>query len=425
MNRVYLISTGYELLSGAIADSNAAFLTARLIDLGLQIVGKSTVGDDRASLEMTFRSAIATADVVISTGGLGPTFDDLTKIVACEIMDCQLEPRPEEEQRLRDYFEARHRPMPEINLRQAMFPAEAMVLENKGGTAPGMYLRKNGKILILMPGPPREMTKMFADQVEPQLKLDCGLENQALRRTIKILGLGESQVEELLDDLLSDQEGITSALLAVDGEIQVKLSLRSGTQDPNPGSRLEYLTGLMRERLGKNVFALDDDTLTAKTARLLLQQESSLAVAESCTGGLLGKMITDLPGSSRYFWGGAISYSNSAKQVYLGVDNDTLTQHGAVSPETAREMAEGLRHKSGVDFALAITGIAGPEGGSPEKPVGLVYLALAYDGGCKIRELRLGLPDRELIRIISAKSALDLLRRHLEYNQGLAGGGKQ
>ncbi len=424
MNRVYLISTGYELLSGATADSNAAFLTARLMDLGLQIVGKSTVGDERASLETTFRSATAAADVVITTGGLGPTFDDLTKIVACEILDCQLEPRPEEEQRLRDYFEARNRPMPEINLRQAMFPAEALVLENRVGTAPGMYLHKNGKILILMPGPPREMTRMFADQVETRLKMDCGLENQVLRRTIKILGLGESQVEELLDDLLSDQEGITTALLAVDGEIQVKLSLRADAHDPNPGERLEYLTELMRERLGKNVFGLDDETLTSKTARLLLQQESSLAVAESCTGGLLGKMITDLPGSSGYFWGGVISYSNAAKQMYLGVDNDTLTRHGAVSPETAREMAQGLRQRSGVDFALAVTGIAGPEGGSPERPVGLVYLALAYDGGCKIRELRLGLPDRELIRIISAKSALDLLRRHLEYNQGSTGGDK-
>lgn len=424
MNRVYLISTGYELLSGATADSNAAFLTARLMDLGLQIVGKSTVGDERAYLETAFRSAVAAADVVITTGGLGPTFDDLTKIVACEILDCHLEPRPEEEQRLHDYFEARNRPMPEINLRQAMFPADASVLENRVGTAPGMYLRKNGKILILMPGPPREMTRMFADQVETRLKMDCGLENQVLRRTIKILGLGESQVEELLDDLLSDQEGITTALLAVDGEIQVKLSLLANAHDPNPGDRLEYLTGLMRERLGKNVFGLDDETLTSKIARLLLVQKSSLAIAESCTGGLLGKMITDRPGSSGYFWGGVISYSNAAKQVYLGVDNDTLIRHGPVSPETAREMAQGLRQRSGVDFALAVTGIAGPEGGSPERPVGLVYLALAYEGGCKVRKLRLGLPDRELIRIISAKSALDLLRRHLEYNQGSTGGDK-
>ncbi|MEQ8199837.1 MAG: competence/damage-inducible protein A [Syntrophomonadaceae bacterium] len=426
MNRVYLISTGYELLSGATADSNAAFLTTRLTDMGLRIVGKSTVGDERASLERTFALATAVADVIISTGGLGPTFDDLTKIVACEIMGCQLERRLEEEQRLRDYFEARHRPMPEINLRQAMFPAEASVLKNVVGTAPGMYLNKNGKIIILMPGPPREMTRMFTDEVEPRLRLDCGLgDKQLSRRTIKILGLGESQVEERLGDLLKGQDGITAALLAVDGEILVKLSPGAEAGDPNIDDNLEILTGAMLQRLGHSVFGFDDDTLSAKIARLLLEQGSSLAVAESCTGGLLGKMITDLPGSSRYFWGGAISYSNAAKQLYLGVNTDTLALYGAVSPETAREMAEGLRLKSGVDYALAITGIAGPEGGSPEKPVGLVYLALAYEGGCSLRELRLGLVDRELIRIISAKSALDLLRRHIEYNRPATEGVKR
>lgn len=422
MNQVYLISTGSELLSGATADSNAAFLTTRLTDLGLRMVGKCTAGDERLSLEMAFAAANAVADIIISTGGLGPTFDDLTKIVACDTMGCRLELRQEEEQRLRDYFAVRHRPMPEINLRQAMFPAEALVLRNEAGTAPGMYLNKNGKILILMPGPPREMTRMFINEVEPLLRSDCGLINmQVHNRTIKILGLGESQVEERLGDLLGNQEGIATALLAVDGEIQVKLSLGSALGNPHTDERMQVLTAFILERLGKNVFGFDDETLTAKTARLLLQQGSRLAVAESCTGGLLGKMITDLPGSSAHFWGGVISYSNEAKKMYLGVNADTLNLYGAVSPETAREMAEGLRQKSGVDYALAVTGIAGPEGGSPEKPVGLVYLALAYEGGCTIRELRLGLPDRELIRIISAKSALDLLRRHLEYKRPAAG----
>ncbi len=412
-----MISTGNELLSGATIDSNATFLTTRLTDMGLPIVGRSIVGDDRPSLERAFASGIATADIVISTGGLGPTFDDLTKIVACEMMGCKLELRSEEEQRLRQYFAGRKRPMPEINLRQAMFPAEAAVLDNPVGTAPGMYLNKNGRLLILLPGPPREMKRMFINEVEPRLQSDCNIKNRPLnKRTIKILGLGESQVEEILSDLLNAPEDISVALLAVDGEIHVKLTLPTDVSGSGGYDRLELLTGLILDRLGHDVFACGDDTLVTKTARLLLEHKSSLAVAESCTGGLLGKMITDLPGSSQYFWGGVISYSDQAKQRLLGVGAATLTQHGAVSALTAREMAMGLSFVSGADYSIAITGLAGPDGGSEEKPVGLVYIALAHKSGCEVRELRLGLPDRELTRILASKSALDLLRRHIEYH---------
>ncbi len=418
MKKAYIISTGNELLTGSTMDSNAEFLTARLLNLGIKIVGKSTVGDDKEILIRTFEAALSSADLVISTGGLGPTFDDLTKIVACQTMDCNLELRTEEAQKLRDFFANRHRPMPEINLRQAMFPAEAIVLNNVNGTAPGMYLSKKDKIMILLPGPPREMTKMFLNEVEPLLKNSLALQdNTVITKTIKVLGIGESQVEERLGELLNVPAEVSLALLASDGEVHIKLLQNSYSDSHVQYDYIEKLTAAMVAKMGKDVFGLDDDTLIDKTVRLLLKRKATLASAESCTGGLLGKMLTDLPGSTNYFWGGIISYSNSAKQLLLGVSEATLLQYGAVSPQTAQAMAEGLRCQSATTFALSITGIAGPGGGSPEKPVGLVYIALAYEGGCQVRELRLGLPDRDFIRILSAKSALDLLRRHLEYNQ--------
>jgi nicotinamide-nucleotide amidase len=316
-------------------------------------------------------------------------------------------------ERLRNWFAVRQRSMPAINLRQAMFPAEAIVLINLKGTAPGMYLQKDGKTIILLPGPPREMKNMFLNEVEPLLKKDFAADMpKIIRRTIKTLGLGESQVEERLGDLMNCPDGLSMALLAVAGEVHICLAGEARLE----GDRLfEDCSAKIVEKMGRNVFGWDDETLAGTTAGLLISQGKNLAVAESCTGGLLGKMITDLPGSSRYFWGGVISYSNEAKQRLLGVREDTLLQYGAVSPETAREMAQGIRRISGADMALAITGIAGPEGGSAEKPVGLVYIALASDTGCEVKELRFGL-GRDLIRVLSAKSALDLLRRQMEYN---------
>lgn len=414
MKNAFIISTGTELLSGTTQDSNSIFLSQRLMELGIKVIGKSTVGDDHEQLSGAFIAAIESADIIISTGGLGPTFDDLTKIVVCEIMDCNLEIRKEEENRLRDYFAHRNRIMPENNLRQAMFPAEATVLSNIKGTAPGMYLKKNDKIVILLPGPPREMQNMYLLEVEPLLKEEFVLDiPKIIRKNIKIFGLGESQVEERLGELVNSLDGCSMALLALDGEVHIRLTAEE-SEDKDCNSDLNSLVTKIVDKMGRNVFAFDDETLISKIGRLLSSRGGKLAVAESCTGGLLGKLLTDLPGSSNYFWGGIISYSNEAKQIILGVKEETLKTYGAVSQETAREMAQGMLKTSGADFALSITGIAGPDGGSSEKPVGLVYIALAYNDGCDVKELRFGL-DRDLIRILSAKSALDLLRRHIEF----------
>lgn len=413
MKNAYIISTGSELLSGVTPDTNSVYLTSRLQDIGIKVIGKTTAGDNHEQLRLAFAIARESADIVISTGGLGPTFDDLTKIVACEIMDCNLVIRPEEEERLRNWFARRQRPMPEINLRQAMFPPEAIILANSWGTAPGMYLQKNGKIIILLPGPPREMQPMYVQEVEPLLQKQFAvLLPKTINKNIKTFGIGESQVEDKLGELMNCPKGISMALLAAEGEVHIRLAAEPDQSDSRV---LEDYTGKIVKRMGRDVFGWDDETLTGNTAALLIAQGKNLAVAESCTGGLLGKMVTDLPGSSEYFWGGVITYSNDAKQRVLGVKSDTLARYGAVSPETAREMAEGARRIAGTDAALATTGIAGPDGGSAEKPVGLVYIALAHDQGVEVKELRLGM-GRDFIRILSAKSALDLLRRQLQYN---------
>jgi len=410
MPTAFIISTGSELLTGQIADSNSAYLTARLMDMGFSIQGKVTVGDDVWQLQQVFDLAVASADLIISTGGLGPTFDDLTKSTACRVVNCDLELRQDELNRLEKWFAQRNRPMPEINRQQAMFPRESTVLRNEMGTAPGMYLNKDHKILVLLPGPPREMIPMFISQVEPLLKQDISSRLQPLiRKTIKVMGMGESQVEERLGDLIRSPGLCTKALLASEGEIQVRLSV----QDGSGSEELAHLAGLITDRLGRHVFGFDNDTLVTAAADLLVMAGAKLAVAESCTGGLLSKMITDLPGSSSFYWGGVVSYSNEAKQHFLDVKEQTLDQNGAVSPAAAEEMARGILKASGVDYALAITGIAGPDGGTDLKPVGLVYIALASQWSVETRELRLS-GGRDLIRIIAAKSALDLLRRRLD-----------
>jgi nicotinamide-nucleotide amidase len=306
--------------------------------------------------------------------------------------------------------------MPEINLKQAMFPAEAIVLKNALGTAPGMYLKKNDKVVILLPGPPREMIEMYLNEVEPLLKKDLGGDtHKVIKKSIKILGPGESQVEEILGELMDTPEGCGMALLATDGEVHIRLAVEGHNEDESRRI-IDDFTAKIVERMGRNVIAYDDETLVSKVASLLSAQKKWLAVAESCTGGMLGKLITDLPGSSNYFWGGVNSYSNEAKQLLLGVAGETLTSYGAISEETAREMAQGLRKLSGTDFALSITGNAGPEGGSSDKPVGLVYIGVAHASGCEVKEMRF-VGGRDAIRTISAKSALDLLRRHIEYNE--------
>lgn len=412
MLKVFIISTGTELLLGTTIDSNSVYLSRQLGDMGIRVAGKATVGDGQIQIEKAFRVGLETADIVISTGGLGPTFDDLTKTVACELMGCSLIIRPEEEKRLRDYFAHRQRTMPEINLKQAMFPETAEVLSNPLGTAPGMYLRRDDKLLILMPGPPREMKPMFENQVKPRLERDyAGQLQKIVHRTIKVLGPGESQIDEMLEELMKDTRGCSIALLAADGEVHIKITAE-GADEADSKRILDELTEAIRQKIGQHIFGYDDDTLEQQVGKMLAEGGKKMAAAESCTAGMLGSMITGVSGSSEYFWGGVVSYSNECKMKILGVKESTLARYGAVSPQTAAEMAQGMLKLSGADYALAITGIAGPTGGTAEKPVGLVYVGLADSQTCTTRELKFVGP-REAIRQLSAKSALDLLRRYM------------
>lgn len=413
MKKAYIISTGTELLLGTTIDTNSVFISEKLFENGIRVIAKSVVGDNEESIRRAFRLGLESADVVISSGGMGPTLDDLTKTIACEVMDSTMELIEEEVERLKDYFARRKRKMPEINLKQAMFPSEASILNNPLGSAPGMYLNKNGKIIILLPGPPREMKPMLVNEALPLLVKDFGSEcRKAHMRTIKVLGPGESQVDEMLSEIIEDPRGCSLALLAKDGEVHVKVTAE-GVDEAASQVILDGLSARITAKLGESVFGYDEDTLVSVVADLLVKRGQKLAMAESCTGGLLSKMISDLPGSSRYFWGSVISYSNEAKKLFLGVQETTLEQFGAVSPESAREMAMGIRSRAGTDYGIGITGIAGPDGGTETKPVGLVYIAVADADDCLVKEMRF-ISGRDGIRALSARTALDILRRRLQ-----------
>lgn len=411
MYKAYIISTGTELMLGSTVDSNSVFLSEKLSAAGIKVIGKSTVGDSEEYIRTAFENGVKMADIIISSGGMGPTSDDLTKEVACAVMGSEMVVFDAEVQRLQDFFKKRNRSMPECNLKQAMFPRDAQILKNTRGTAPGMYLKKDGKAVILLPGPPREMRNMFINEVEPLLKQDFPAVNLVARQTIKVLGPGESQVEELLGELMHNTEGYSLALLAQEGEVHIKITAE-GKDLTDSQDTLAGISSQVTERMGKNIFGYEEDKLEAVIGDLISQSGKKLALAESCTGGLLGKMITDIPGSSNYFWGSATSYSNDAKIKLLGVNPDTLDKFGAVSSETATGMARGIIEKSGADLSLAITGIAGPDGGSEEKPAGLVYIALADAASCRVKEMRF-VGSRDAVRVLAAKTALDFLRRYL------------
>ncbi|MCR4399824.1 MAG: competence/damage-inducible protein A [Syntrophomonadaceae bacterium] len=418
MLQAYIIATGDELVRGTTADTNSAFLSARLAELGIPTRGRIAVGDDAAAITHAVAMAAELADLIICTGGLGPTRDDVTRAAVCEAMGCELEVRPEEAQRIRDWFASRGRPMPESNLRQAMFPRDAVLLVNPRGTASGMLFRRRGKIVVLLPGPPRELEPVFIERVEPLLRAEVG-EGPGLPppQVIRVMGPGESQVEEIIQPLVARFPGVQVGMQARDGEIDIRLTAFEG-RAAGGQTAVEQLAEAIRAALGMHVIGSADDTLVSVVARELRRGGLTVSCAESCTGGLLAKMLTDLPGSSDYMWGGAVTYSNQAKVSLLGVQPETLAAFGAVSPQTAREMAQGIRERSGADFALSTTGVAGPGGGSPEKPVGLVYVGLADGGSVEAKELRLA-GDRGTIRLLAAKCALDWLRRVLQ-GRGLA-----
>jgi len=406
-----ILTVGTELLLGQIVDTNAAFIAERLAAAGIDLYCKTTVGDNAARIEAALRQALGRAQVVLCTGGLGPTEDDLTRDVVAKVTGRPLRLAPALLAQIQARFARRGIPMPKNNERQAQVPEGAEVLENPRGTAPGLLLRlPPDRTVILLPGVPAEMRPMLTETVLPRLREAYVLKGQIRSRVLRTTGVSESKVDECLGDLWAEPNP-TIALLARSGEIHVRLTAKA--EDEAALTRLlDHREAQVRERLGDIVFGRDEESLEVVVGRLLLARGLTLAVAESCTGGLLGHRVTNVPGSSAYFERGVVVYSDRAKTDLLGVPPGLIATKGAVSADVAAAMAEGMRERVRMDLAVAVTGIAGPTGGSPEKPVGLTYIALAHAGGVAVHEFRF-FTDRELNKQRAALTALDLIRRHL------------
>ncbi len=412
-----LISTGTELLLGQTLNSNVFFLSQKLSNLGINVYYHTTVGDNAERMEEAVRIALNRVNLVVTTGGLGPTLDDLTKNTVSKVLELEQVLHESSLSWVKDFFVKLGRSMPESNIKQAYFPAGSKIIPNKLGTAPGAIVEKGDKVVIILPGPPFEMEPMFNESVEPYLRQKARSAREVIRaRTLKVFGMGESDVEEALGDVLHTPQGITIALLAKPAEIYIRLSATSANDNEALGM-LEQLEGKIRQRLGNKIFAVDDEDMATTVGKLLRSRGLSLVTAESCTGGLVGGAITAVPGSSTYYLGGFNTYSNDLKVKLLGVNQATLDAFGAVSPETATEMALGARQKSGADLAVAVTGVAGPGGGTENKPVGLVYIGLATPAGTDIVAFNF-FGDRQAIRALSVNGALNRVRLYLLERDG-------
>ena len=405
-----IIAIGSELLAPDRTDTNSLWLTEQLNRLGIEVKLKTIVGDDDARLEEAIKDATRRSKVVISTGGLGPTEDDITRKVTARALGRRLLLDEALLAGLRQRFQSFGVAMPERNSRQAMVIEEAEVLANPNGTAPGMFIDHNGTAIVLLPGPPREMKPMFENYVAHRLASRAGSQ-KVVRRMLRVAGMGESAVDERIAPIYSQYENPQTTILFNQSEIEIHLTAR-GRTEADAEALLDRLSEQIEERLGNAVFAFAGETMEQVVGLKLSVGSYTLAVAESCTGGLLAQRLTEVPGSSKYFIEGVVTYSNDAKTRALGVEPILLLEHGAVSAPVAEAMAEGIRKRADTDFGLAITGIAGPDGGSEEKPVGLVYIALASESGTEHRKLNLP-GDRHLVRWRASQAALDLLRRRL------------
>ncbi len=416
---IELINTGSELMLGRVLNTHQQWICRRLADLGYVVTRQITVPDSSHEIQQAVREALARADLVITTGGLGPTSDDLTRDLISELLGRKLIEDPLALANVKRFFALRKRPMPARTRVQALVPEGAIVLHNRNGTAPGLALevkpnafRQGGKVswLVMLPGPPRELQSMFLDQVVPQIREWFPLESPFICHTLRTTGLGESLVEEKIGDPLRTlaDAGLEIGYCARTGEVDVRLSAR-GTGAEKIVAEAEHI---VRRLIGDHIFGAGDDQLEAVVVRLLSERKETLALAESCTGGYLANRITNVPGASAVLLAGLVTYSNEAKQTFLGVRADSLAAHGAVSEPVAREMAEGGRRRTGADYALAITGIAGPGGGAPDKPVGTVFIALAGQGHTFVLN-PINQFDRQTFKYVTSQQALELLRRTL------------
>jgi nicotinamide-nucleotide amidase len=413
IERAAILSTGDEITTGKVVDTNANYLADKLVEAGIDVVTVLTVGDVAERIVWAWQQAIQHADVIISTGGIGPTADDLTTELVAKVAGVDLFFSEEIAEKIRRVFASLNRPMPENNLKQARFPVGSVIIPNHLGTAPGYRLDLDTphgrKHLIILPGVPREMKPMMEETVLPWLREMRSSGDVFLTRTFQTFGISESGLDELVAGSVREDEG-RLAFRASFPQISMRVTVRGKANEVE--ARLEELSNRIRARIGTYVYGEGDATMEEVVGNLLKEQGKTLSFAEAVSGGLVTHRLTNVPGSSAYFRGTVIAYADSVKVNLLGVKPDTLRQYGAVSEETVREMATGVRERTGADIGVAITGIAGPSGGAPDKPVGTACLALAADGLIVSRRYQLW-GNREWIKTLVSQLGLDWVRRAL------------
>jgi nicotinamide-nucleotide amidase len=410
-----IIAVGSEMLTPDRIDTNSLFLTGELNKLGIEVVRKTVVGDNRDLLGEAFRDALNRVALVIASGGLGPTEDDLTRETVADLLRRKLILNDAILRYIEGRFRQLGREMPAVNVRQAMVPEGAEVLENPRGSAPGLWLEDKGHIIALLPGPPRELKPMYLEQIQPRLaRRGSGI--RMFVRELRVAGMGESAVEQRIKPIYTRYSDVNTTILAAPGEIQIYLRMWTDNAASAQKTLDEIVQGF-ELALTDRIFSQDGTSMEETVARLLTRNNATISAAESCTGGLLAQRLTSIAGSSSYFLGGVVCYSNELKTAWTDVPAELIQTKGAVSSEVAVALAEGIRRGVGSTLGVGITGIAGPGGGSEEKPVGTVHIAVSHAGGIKERGVRFP-GDREAIRWHASQLALDMVRIHFLYNGG-------
>ena len=408
----YIITIGDEILLGNTLNTNAAFIGTQLFDMNIPVIKSSVIGDDNTAILNELKFATEIADLVLITGGLGPTHDDVTRKSIVDFFNTELIENQEVLEDIKSLFEKRKRKMSPVNIDQAKVPKIAEVIRNSHGTAPGMWIDQEGKIYVVMPGVPYEMEAMMQSYVIPKLIEKIGAEQSILiRKMILTTGIPESTLYERLGNLDDLLQGGKLAFLPNQYGVKLRISVE-GSDEKELKNKMMEIEQRIRSKAGRFIYGVGEDQLEAVVGRLLNEREFKIATAESCTGGLVGNMLTNVSGSSKYFERGVICYSNAAKVEILKVNEDTLVEHGAVSMEVAMQMAEGIKSTSGADIGLATTGIMGPTGATSEKPVGLVYIGYCDDKVCTAKKFNFG-EERLLNKQRTAQAALDFVRRQL------------
>ena len=404
-----IICIGTEILLGDIVNTNGAFLSKELAALGIDMYHQSVVGDNAGRLKKSLELALSRSDVVLTTGGLGPTYDDLTKKTIADYFGVKLVLHEPSVKKMEELFKMRDWPMTPNNMLQALVPEGGTVFFNDNGLAPGVAVEKGGKTVIMMPGPPSEMRPMFLQRISPYLQQKTG--GVIRSKTLYIFGMGESSVEDTLRELMTTSTNPTVAPYAKQGEVEVRVSAKAANEQ-EAEALINPVVSNIRQILGDVVYGVDVGSMQNALVQTLKEKNLVAATAESCTGGLVSAAITGIPGASDVFTGGVCTYTNELKVKLLGVSEQTLKDKGAVSPETAQQMADGVRKLTGADIGVGITGIAGPGGGSAEKPVGLVYVAVSSNAHSEVKKLLLSRGhknERNMIRELAALNALSMM----------------